>query len=304
MKFNLSWITVVTVCLASHVAFAQHIPGQPNPPAVPVNPPGHIPGQPNPPAVPVNPPGHIPGQPNPPAIPVPPPFFPPSSSAGFTCLTSSHSLPFSAQAFDPSSAQIAAVNACQANASTSNQECAQNVRCQPSTQPFEGAVACTTQSHSLPFNLSGQDELTTQAQVIRLCEANSSTANSECFANAVCQIQPALPPSAAFSCMSESKGLVFTATQQDQFGASNAAIRACQANASTSNDECAGSVQCEFADTSGASNFSCSTQSQFLQFAGQSAIRFEALAQAVRSCQSNASTSNVECRQNVNCQQF
>lgn len=220
---------------------------------------------------------------------------------GTTCLSVSKSLMFIAQ--DPFDvvAKTKAIQACQASPQTSNAECASNVMCEPTTPSWRRAE-CTTSSKSLPFTVSGNDELQVKVQVVQQCQANPTTDNSECFNNAACQTME-FNPDSAFSCVSTSQSQLFTSTDSDPAMAKQNAIRACQANPQTNNAECMNTATCEEVSANYIPLAACTTSSRSIPFIQEERkYKNEVLADVVRACQANPQTNNAECLSNVQCE--
>ncbi len=221
-------------------------------------------------------------------------------SEGFTCISSSQGIPFLGSDSLELMARTNAIKACQADARTNNSECNQQVTCRPNGPSWQ-SYECTTNSQSNPFASSASNELEAQVQVIKACQADAHTNNSECAQNVQCSATSNHSYS-YYSCVSESQSKLFTSSGRDSAVAKLDAIKACQADAHTNNSECMNNAQCEAVYES-PSLSACITTSQSVPFTiEERKFHFEIMKDVVDQCQADARTNNSECRSNVQCE--
>lgn len=220
--------------------------------------------------------------------------------SSFTCVSSSRGLPFLGSDRLEIMARTNAIRSCQANQSTDNAECARTVECRPDAPSWQ-QYECTTSSRSLPFAATGSNELETQVQAIKACQASQQTDNAECSRNIQCNLS-SHHSNGLSSCMAESRGLIFTSSGRDSAMAKIEAIKACQGSQQTDNAECMRTAVCEGVYEEPRLTV-CTTESRSLPFTlEERRFRFEVMADVIRQCQANQSTDNSQCRSNVQCE--
>ncbi|MBC7692475.1 MAG: hypothetical protein H7222_11990 [Methylotenera sp.] len=193
-----------------------------------------------------------------------------------------------------------------------------------------GYVTCSTSSRGRNFEGSDYDYSAAQSNVIRQCQLDAITSNSECASNVSCFNSDSGGYGNSGSiggygtpvvrCDTSSNGRAFAAENIDSYLAQDSAIRQCQADPYTSNSQCSNNVSCSDSGNSGnmgggggydpggytyppaASILQrCTTSSSGDLFEASSIDVNVAQEQALGRCESQRYTSRYQCEANLRC---
>ncbi len=166
------------------------------------------------------------------------------------------------------------------------------------------AEPCSTSSRGLHFFSDLYSINQSSSDVVNRCQFNRMTSNDECVRNLRCGFGVRNPyPSGSVTCMAQSRGLMFMASNHSSnlSSAIDSALTQCQLNRFTSNDECTRSLRCEDSRLMPVSHDNlCTTMSRGLRFERRGDVS-TASNSVVNECQLNRFTSNEECVRNLQC---
>lgn len=103
-----------------------------------------------------------------------------------TCRTHSNGRRFAFEEIDPQVARNNAKDACKRDSNTNNADCITNLICENDRGLSEQLTLCKTNSNGRRFAEEGFDYYRTSDIVRDLCQRDSSTNNSQCVMNLVC----------------------------------------------------------------------------------------------------------------------
>ena len=106
-----------------------------------------------------------------------------------------------------------------------------------------------------------------------------------------------------YTCFTQSKSFPFTATNDVELLAKQAAVKACQADFRTANGECQSEVYCQPSTTSLTdTDAACKTFSHGYSFTDQGKDELTVKAATIRKCQASSFSWNDECLKNATCE--